>query len=84
MKDNVISLNGGLTGEKQVVTSTVEQLEVLLESAKSGQIVGIAYSVLEYDNNACFGVVGRVGGFSMVGALEAAKLILKYKKIYLN
>jgi hypothetical protein len=76
MKDNVISLNGGLTGEKQVVTSTVEQLEVLLEAAKSGQIVGIAYSVLEYDNNACFGVVGRVGGFGMVGALEAAKLIL--------
>ena len=72
----VISLNGSLTGEKEVVQSTVECLENLLEAAKSGQIVGIAYSVLEYDGTACFGVFGRSGGFGMVGALEAAKTIL--------
>ena len=81
MSDNVISLTGELTGQKEVVESTVEQLETLLEAAKSGQIVGIAYATLEYDRTACFGVVGRVGGFSMVGALDAAKHILTAENI---
>jgi hypothetical protein len=74
MIDNIVALTGrpvgAPTGEPD--RFLVEVLEDLLERAKSGQIVGMAAVFLEHDGQSAYDIVGRVGGFTMAGALAAA------------
>ena len=76
MSDNVVSLNGGLTGERKPSRACVEQLRYLLQAAESGQVIGIAVAALNCDGVAEYRVAGKVGGFSMIGAMDCAKVEL--------
>lgn len=67
---SVVSLNGGPTGERQVNEDTVETLEELLEKARSGHVVGLGAVVLEHNGVSEWRLVGRVGGFNMLGATD--------------
>lgn len=72
MIKKVTSLFGGPTGERTVNEIAVAALEELLEKARSGEIVGIAVAALHYDGCGSFQLAGRVGGYSMLGALDEA------------
>jgi hypothetical protein len=51
----------------------VETLRELLEAAEQGEIVGMLAVPLHKDHTASYTVIGRVGGYSMQGAVEVAK-----------
>jgi hypothetical protein len=55
---------------REVNATVVEHLEYLLERAKEGEITGVAVVPRHPDNQASYGLVGSVGGYSMVGALH--------------
>lgn len=76
MSENVKSLFGGPSGQREASDACIATLETWLEMARSGEIVGVAISGLSYDNLARYAVGGRVGGYSMIGALEMAKTAL--------
>ena len=78
MSDNVIALRG----EFQPVVSEpaievnerlVEEIERLLQAARSGDIVGMAGTYLHADRRASYSFAGRVGTYSLIGGLECAK-----------
>lgn len=78
MSDNVIALRG----EFQPVVSEpaievnerlVEEIERLLQAARSGDIVGMAGTYLHSDRRASYSFAGRVGTYSLIGGLECAK-----------
>jgi hypothetical protein len=76
--DNIVGLRGQpVTYLSKPEPDVVEQLEILLEKAKSGEIVGMAAAVLYKDDvaNRCFhGIIN----YSMVGRLaELQGLLLK-------
>ena len=70
---NVQSLFGGPTGERRVVESAVAEAEALLEAVKSGEVVGFAAIRLHQDGLASWRYAGMVGGYSMIGGIEAVK-----------
>lgn len=72
MSGKVTSLFGGPTGERVVSEAAVAALDEWLERALSGEIVGFAIAVLHHDGLGAFELAGRVGGYSMLGALDAA------------
>jgi hypothetical protein len=51
----------------------VETLRDLLTAAEAGEIVGMLAVPLHKDHTASYTVTGRVGGYSMQGAVEVAK-----------
>jgi hypothetical protein len=51
----------------------VEEIERLLEAARSGEIVGMAGTYLHKDKGASYSFAGKVGAYSMIGGLECAK-----------
>ena len=63
-------LHGADIHQKVANPNTVSFLEGLLERARSGEIIGVAVAVLHDDFTASSAVVGGVGGYSMLGALE--------------
>jgi hypothetical protein len=67
------SLYGADIHQKQANPDTVAFLEALLEKARSGEIIGVAASILHDDFTASCAVVGGVGSYSMLGALEMAR-----------
>ena len=69
----VVSLWGQPTGERTVQPHMVEALEALLEMARSGEIVGGVFAVLHCDGAASYRMGGQLGGYSVLGAFEAAK-----------
>ena len=71
---NVVSAFGGPTGERAVNAALVERLECWLEMARSGEAVGMAGALLHCDGLASYSVAGTVGGYSMIGALEMARM----------
>lgn len=73
MTGKVESLFGGPTGERERSEYAVEVLTDLLERAKSGEVVGVAVASLYYDGAAAYDIAGKVGGYSMMGALDVAK-----------
>lgn len=50
--------------------TTIEALEEMLDLAKRGEIKGFAMVPLWHDNTASYLVMGRVGGYAMLGALQ--------------
>jgi hypothetical protein len=74
MSDNVVALRGDLMPqEPEVNERLVEELERLLEAARSGEIVGMAGSYLHKDRGASYSFAGIVGSYSLIGGLECAK-----------
>lgn len=74
MSDNVVALRG----EFQPVAveaneRLIEEIERLLEAARSGEIIGLAGTYLHKDKSASYSFAGRVGAYSMIGGLECAK-----------
>ena len=73
MTGTVKPLFGGMTYEREVVAATIDALEQILEAAKSGEIVGVAITTLDHKGMGGYSIAGRVGGYSMIGALEMIK-----------
>lgn len=70
---SVVSLRGGPTGLPEVNAAAVEALERWLEMARSGHLVGVALAGLDCDGCGRWALSGRVGGYSMLGALEVVR-----------
>jgi len=71
MVDNVTPLfapadNGGC----------VNRLRDLLQKAEAGEIVGLACVAMNKESLACYTLVGSIGSFSALGAMELAKIEL--------
>ena len=74
MSDNVVALRGELQAAAvQVNERLVEEIERLLEAARSGEIIGMAGTYLHKDKGASYSFAGMVGAYSLVGGLECAK-----------
>jgi hypothetical protein len=74
MSDNVVALRGELTPqEPEINERLVEELERLLQAARSGEIVGMAGSYLHKDRGASYSFAGIVGSYGLIGGLECAK-----------
>lgn len=76
-EDKIVSIFGGnVTVEeapKKVYAVLVRRIEEMLEEAKRGDIVGAGIVTLDTSNLAEYTIVGSVGGYSMLGALEMVK-----------
>lgn len=70
---NVKSIFGGPTGVAEPNETCVMTLRQYLEMAEAGEIVGVVIAALNKDGCAGYAVSGRVGGYSMAGALEVAR-----------
>lgn len=74
MSDNVVALRGEFQAAPvEVNQRLIEEIERLLEAARSGEIIGIAGTYLHQDKSASYSFAGRVGAYSMIGGLECAK-----------
>lgn len=83
MTENVVSLRGGQLPATPVPAALPEPsealiayLEDLLRQAKTGEVVGAAFATLDHDHSTSYSVVGRVGGYAMLGAIECARQVL--------
>lgn len=77
MDNNVVSLGGGpALDNREPSEALISHLEDLLERARSGEIMGMAAATLYRDRTTAYSVVGAIEGFSMVGALEMAKMAI--------
>lgn len=56
--------------EREVNATAVEALEEMLDLARRGEIKGFAMVPLWHDNQASYLVMGRAGGYTMLGALQ--------------
>lgn len=75
MIDNVTSINKNgdiIAPTNQPNPFLIKFLEDQLERARAGEIIGIAGAILDKDKLGEFFTAGRVGGFSMIGALHCA------------
>ena len=70
---NVKSLYGGPTGQPEPSEVTIAVLEEMLARAHAGEVIGIAVAAVHHDGLCSYTVSGRVGGYSLLGALEMAK-----------
>lgn len=70
MAENVIPINGGPTGLPEPNANCIRALEEWLAMARAGEIVGVSLVGLTFSGGGCWAVAGKVGGFSMLGALE--------------
>ncbi|RJL08419.1 hypothetical protein [Paracoccus siganidrum] len=73
MADNVTAIFGGPTCQPEPSETCIQQLEYWLEMARSGEVVGVAIGGICADGLSRYGIGGRVGGYSMLGALEMAR-----------
>lgn len=78
---DVTPLYGGPSGEKKPDEATIKILEHWLEEAKAGQIVGIVLAGQSFDGVPSFQAAGHVGGFGLLGAIEAAKSTLAFTQM---
>jgi hypothetical protein len=73
MSDTVVSLWGQPVGVREPSPALVQELERLLEAARSGEIIGGGFVLLHADATASWVMAGRMGGFSVLGALEMVR-----------
>lgn len=68
---SVVPLHGGtlVRHTTQPDEDTVQELEMLLSMAKSGEIQGIAFSLIHSDGSGSWGQAGFVVGYTTIGAL---------------
>ena len=76
---NVTSLNGGPTGEKKPEPECVKEIQLLLDRARSGDVIGVAYVTANFDSSQGAGWGGYVGSWSMIGALQC--LVAKFTAV---
>lgn len=71
---NVTALNGGVVWEAgDPQQSVIDELERLLEAAKSGKIQGLVAVPLYSDSMASYSITGPVlGSYNLIGALLIA------------
>lgn len=75
--DKITSIHGhAIAPPGEPNQQAIDTLTELLEMAKSGEIVGVAASVMHFDSLSSFRVSGRVGGYSMLGALSVIERVL--------
>lgn len=74
MSDKVISLRGNVSLETGKPNPTVvEELERLLEAARSGEIVGLAGSYIHKDKMVTYSYAGAVASYGLLGGLDCVK-----------
>lgn len=73
---NVESLFGGPTGLPEPNQMAIDALEKILAKAHVGEVIGVIITALHHGGLAGWQAGGRVGGYSMLGAIEAAKFDL--------
>lgn len=73
MADKVVPLFGQPLFSGEPSEAVIHRLEELLEQARAGSVVGVAFVGVNQAGDAEYRVVGRVGGFSMQGALDCAR-----------
>ena len=74
MSDNVVALRGEYQPPSNEPNDRlVEEIERLLDMARSGEIVGMAGTYLHKDKGASYSFAGIVGSYGLVGGLECAK-----------
>ena len=76
MSDKVVSIGGGEVLQKEPNEVCVEALEVALEKAKSGEVVGVVIGQVYHDELTDYMIAGLVGGHGVIGAIERAKMRL--------
>lgn len=59
--------------ETEPSQNLIEFLERTLIEARAARIVGAVLVLRAADNSSTYSIVGRVGGFSMLGALQVAQ-----------
>ena len=69
----VVSLTEEPAGKREVSEVCVDTLRDLLQRAEAGEVVGVGLAVLHHDGDASYHVAGRIGGFSMSGALACVQ-----------
>ena len=73
MSGEVVSLHGAQPLAPPPNQTLVDELERLLEAARSGEIVGMAGSYWHRNSTATYSYAGLVGSFAMLGSLECVK-----------
>lgn len=73
MTGAVTSLFGGPVGLPEPNEACIATLREFLEMAEAVEVVGVAIVALDKDAYTRWAVSGKVGGYSMIGALETAK-----------
>jgi len=70
----VVSLHGTYQAQIHEPNQTViEELERLLDAARSGEIIGLAGSYMHRDKVVTYSYAGLVAGYSIVGGLSCLK-----------
>jgi hypothetical protein len=71
MTDNVIRLNNqGVPIRDEPHQGCIEFLEIALQDARAGRIVGITMTYMDPKGHAGYQMIGFAGGFSMLGAAQ--------------
>jgi len=74
MASNVVMLNGGSTPHAGECNQTlIEELERLLQAARSGEIVGLAGAFVHRNKLVGYSFAGEVTGYALIGGLECVK-----------
>jgi hypothetical protein len=76
MTGNVTAIFGGPTGVLSANDACIATLERWLEMARSGEVIGVAVIGLCHDGLARQAAGGKIGGYSMIGALEVVRAYL--------
>jgi hypothetical protein len=77
LSGNVTTLHGGSVPKSlEVVEPLVQELERLLQDARSGKVVAVAAAIQLNNDEAGILIKGRMKPFVLVGAIEAAKKLL--------
>jgi hypothetical protein len=70
----VVSLHGTYQPQSiQPNATVVQELERLLDAARSGEIIGLAGSYMHKDKVVTYSYAGLVAGYSIVGGLSCLK-----------
>ncbi|HEX2215814.1 MAG TPA: hypothetical protein VHG27_03845 [Xanthobacteraceae bacterium] len=74
MSEKIIGLHGTYRPETPAPNETVvQEIERLLEAARSGEIVGLAGSYVHKNNMITYSFAGAISGYAMLGGLECLK-----------
>lgn len=77
MSADIVGFRGQVVIQPGLVNQAlIDDITELLERAKAGDIVGIAYAALHSDKASSYAVSGCHGTYGMIGALECAKAVL--------
>lgn len=71
--NNVVSVFGGPVGFREPNLALIDALEGYLLAARSGEIIGGAFGFLRHDGSGERGLVGAVGGYSLIGAIDIVR-----------